>query len=1425
MKQKRAQKSFITRKKRLSSKPSKPKVKRKRSFDEFDSNFTEELKLRSSNSCLTNPNYAIICDFLIKFTELLDLPNVPLKDLQLMIGAQGKPHEDLIKIHIKLLRKLRMPKIIITNKNWEKALVMFCERSGDLEMEGINLETSGYADTSVNVRLEILKCLMDELLVYNETVKEECDHLPRQELRQEPTGWDLKGNIFWTQMSDEGDLRVYSENSDNTSWETVAQTRESLVAFLMTLREEKIYSQEQEKLDKNKKELDLSPNEDLIERLKEDVIQVAAKNYDCQICNVVAKTRLQLLEHYSALHLTRQIQEKFGHLVNGTICKLCSFDSKPSPVDEDENEASDQEQEVDESLIWIHLGTIHDKTNIVLREAGLKEVFEIKQDSVDEPTNLNSISADVTTEAGQKLNCDIVNSTSCDSTRNALDPALASNPTDKMKVEDNVQKMTSDAQNSDLASSEDVNITKTRRSTRLNKAGLDPSIESEVKSKVKETTQKLKKMKQENKRIERKISCKLCGSYDTAKTNPMYTCSCGNSWHCMCIKPKLYSKPGSSWKCPLCNHAALVAMLEQVLTEFDIVMEKVDKCRLAKLRDNRSASSVGLEQAVIEVNESNEDNSDDMQDEDEEGENEEESQVTKNTDYNRESVKLMVNYYEASSSSSSCASDSDQSTDDEQKSVIARNTCLCKGEKTCVYCKRLKGCTCDGLGTCRLCVMEENKQSEQSSPEIIADESSSQPEKTMSTTELFLLTGKTPEQKSKPYNGESRSVNRSVDSRVRTPRGYPRGQRTPRSTPLSSRDDRSIPSGAVVTANEFRPRNLYQEIISVDLVDDEEEDTSGIEIDPNSPAARYYPDRVKRIVPTSTNQSHNANRDNAFPSSVLSPTHQSQISYRPLNPLICPRQRLMSPRQSLMSPRQSLMSPRPQLTTMTTPRQQVTTTSPRQQSIAVVTRGRRLPSNPRHATITNRPFNLMGRASRLVRPRPSNPTHPPARAVSLGWRVGPRTNRAFTQNMTIAPKDVQVQELTHSSYNDNISSCVDLMGESSDNYGEDSSYDDYAANYQVISSPPVRARPRPRRSMSAVSNATGRLQGRGLYSNRGISNPAHPIELNNRFPAPPAHNQLACGDTLHLTTRHPRPRMARATVTHGGSWRRGTAAAARGGNWQGGTAAKQQGLLVVSSKGNAVYEGLSSPLHRLPAPAMLTHQRTPITPSGQLSMTSDDRHVTKQTNQYTSEEIILDDDDSEDLTYSTIPPQSQLAPQICLASSDLYTSAGSSEFFQPVSVTSELQLLQKSQMDGSATSSAAPGTVPAYTVEEPPILYAVEKTPQVHRVVKMPEVYAVENTQVYAVEETVSPPSVAAVYGDGNQKRQDTDVVELMDDEDVSRYQNQQQIVIDNQTVTSLRPGYVGHQFVDVEEESNLARLPPGILVRKVRDEDIVNVE
>ena len=85
---KKVLKSFVTRKKKscLKTKLKTTRKSRKKNDDKFDCSFVDELKLRSLDSCLLNPNYAIICDFLIKFSDILELPTVPLKDLQLMIG-------------------------------------------------------------------------------------------------------------------------------------------------------------------------------------------------------------------------------------------------------------------------------------------------------------------------------------------------------------------------------------------------------------------------------------------------------------------------------------------------------------------------------------------------------------------------------------------------------------------------------------------------------------------------------------------------------------------------------------------------------------------------------------------------------------------------------------------------------------------------------------------------------------------------------------------------------------------------------------------------------------------------------------------------------------------------------------------------------------------------------------------------------------------------------------------------------------------------------------------------------------------------------------------------------------------------------------------------------------------------------------------
>ena len=57
-------------------------------------------------------------------------------------------------------------------------------------------------------------------------------------------------------------------------------------------------------------------------------------------------------------------QEKFPHLVEKRICKLCQFDARTTRDDSEDDDEDD--------LIWVHLGTIHDKINVVLKVRNLK---------------------------------------------------------------------------------------------------------------------------------------------------------------------------------------------------------------------------------------------------------------------------------------------------------------------------------------------------------------------------------------------------------------------------------------------------------------------------------------------------------------------------------------------------------------------------------------------------------------------------------------------------------------------------------------------------------------------------------------------------------------------------------------------------------------------------------------------------------------------------------------------------------------------------------------------------------------------------------------------------------------------------------------------------------------------------------------------
>lgn len=169
-----------------------------------------KLKIRECTDDLTkienfedNPNFAVVVDFIEKFGEHIGQKKIPIKDLQLMINARGnEAHLDLIKLHTNLLRKTKLPKrTLITKKTWENVLVLFCQTTGGMPEEGSRLQKVGYCQLNLSLKLEILKTLMESQFDWNERIRVLVDDLPAEILRYEPTGRDIDGKIYWTQVS------------------------------------------------------------------------------------------------------------------------------------------------------------------------------------------------------------------------------------------------------------------------------------------------------------------------------------------------------------------------------------------------------------------------------------------------------------------------------------------------------------------------------------------------------------------------------------------------------------------------------------------------------------------------------------------------------------------------------------------------------------------------------------------------------------------------------------------------------------------------------------------------------------------------------------------------------------------------------------------------------------------------------------------------------------------------------------------------------------------------------------------------------------------------------------------------------------------------------------------------------------------------
>ncbi|KAH8421174.1 hypothetical protein KR009_010297, partial [Drosophila setifemur] len=180
--------------------------------------------------CANDPNFAVICAFLQKFSKQLGLNLMNFKHLQEWLSKNEEVSE-LRDIHIKLLRKTRKT---VHEKSWESALSKFC--FGYSIQDAWEIERFGYKNSSLKVKLRILRELLEGQFERNVKFRSYILNLNANTLRSEPIGRDRLGHAYWVTQDADCNLRIYQEHPDEEIWQVVATNRDEFVNLIARLR-------------------------------------------------------------------------------------------------------------------------------------------------------------------------------------------------------------------------------------------------------------------------------------------------------------------------------------------------------------------------------------------------------------------------------------------------------------------------------------------------------------------------------------------------------------------------------------------------------------------------------------------------------------------------------------------------------------------------------------------------------------------------------------------------------------------------------------------------------------------------------------------------------------------------------------------------------------------------------------------------------------------------------------------------------------------------------------------------------------------------------------------------------------------------------------------------------------------------------------
>ncbi|KAI1903189.1 hypothetical protein AGOR_G00024650 [Albula goreensis] len=223
------------------------------------------------------PSFAVVCSFLERYGAALNLPELTFPQLEGYLLETSTVPQVLVDLHVKLLRKIG--KFVSVDK-WEKYLIKVCQEFNSTW--AWELEKKGYLEMTVECKTGILKylceCQFDDNIKFKAAINEE----DPDKMRLQPIGRDKDGLMYWYQLDQDHNIRVYVEEQDDldgSSWKCIVRTRNDLMETLAQLKTQ---------LDPSlvtKKELEegstsTSPNPEDEEQKKEELEGNAIKTED-----------------------------------------------------------------------------------------------------------------------------------------------------------------------------------------------------------------------------------------------------------------------------------------------------------------------------------------------------------------------------------------------------------------------------------------------------------------------------------------------------------------------------------------------------------------------------------------------------------------------------------------------------------------------------------------------------------------------------------------------------------------------------------------------------------------------------------------------------------------------------------------------------------------------------------------------------------------------------------------------------------------------------------------------------------------------------------------------------------------------------------------------------------------------------------------